>query len=290
MADLDGDGVPEPLAGEIDALGQPWDAVAYAANAWTLGHVRGDAVGSASRRADADASPFRRPQPPPARGLGGAPLGRRRLGRRRLGSRHLGRPALGRPSLGVGVVAMTTAVANRMPAPARVLIAAVVLGGAVALAVAISWMIPMDEPHAFALLLIAGAVGLGAQLVLTFPHAGELEHFSLEESVWIAALVLAPRGVATVGAVAGTVAWQYFRRTETHKIAFNAGQVAIAVLTAELTYGLIERRDPTDPVAWLMAAVALAICSLINAGTVSLVISLVAGRAVHARSCSGRGA
>ena len=139
-----------------------------------------------------------------------------------------------------------------MPAPARVLIAAVVLGGAVALAVAISWMIPMDEPHAFALLLIAGAVGLGAQLVLTFPHAGELEHFSLEESVWIAALVLAPRGVATVGAVAGTVAWQYFRRTETHKIAFNAGQVAIAVLTAELTYGLIERRDPTDPIAWLM--------------------------------------
>ena len=36
VADLDGDGVPEPLAGEIDALGQPWDAVAYAANAWTL--------------------------------------------------------------------------------------------------------------------------------------------------------------------------------------------------------------------------------------------------------------
>jgi signal transduction histidine kinase len=174
-------------------------------------------------------------------------------------------------------VALTTAVAPRLPAPARVLIGAVVLGGAVALGVAISWMLPMDEQHAFALLLIAGAVGLGAQMVLTFPHAGELEHLSLEESVWIAALVLAPRGVPTVGAIAGTVAWQYYRRTETHKIAFNAGQVAIAMLTAELTYGLIERRDPTDPVAWLMAALALAICSLINAGVVSLVISLAQG-------------
>ena len=49
------------------------------------------------------------------------------------------------------------------------------------------------------------------------------------------------------------------------------------MLTAELIYGLIDRRDPTDPIAWLMAAVALAICSLINAGTVSLVISLVQG-------------
>ncbi len=172
---------------------------------------------------------------------------------------------------------MTTAVANRLPAPARMLIVAVVMGGAVAFGVAVSWMLPVDEQRAFALLLIAAAVGLGAQLVVTFPHAGELEHFSLEESAWIAALLLAPRGVPTIGAIAGTVAWQYYRRTETHKIAFNAGQVAIAVLAAKLTYGLIDRRDPTDPLAWLIAAVALALCSLINAGTVSLVISLIEG-------------
>ena len=174
-------------------------------------------------------------------------------------------------------MAVTAPAVGRLPAPARVLIATVVLGGAAALAVAISWAIPMDENHAFALLLIAGAVGLGAQLVLTFPHDGELEHFSLEESVWIAALVLAPRGIPTLGAIAGTVAWQYYRRTASHKIAFNAGQVAIAMLTAELVYGLIERPDPTDPAGWLVAALALAICSLINAGTVSLVIALVQG-------------
>ncbi len=174
-------------------------------------------------------------------------------------------------------MAMTAPVVSRLPAPARVLIAGVVIAGAAAFGVALSWTIPMDEQHAFALLMIAGAVGLGAQMVLTFPHAGELEHFSLEESVWIAALVLTPRGVPTVGAIAGAIAWQYFRRIDSHKIAFNAGQVAIAMLSAELVYGLVERREPTDPVAWLMAAVALALCSLINAGTVSLVISLIQG-------------
>ncbi len=36
VADLDGDGVPEPVLGEVDALGHPWDAVAYAASPWTL--------------------------------------------------------------------------------------------------------------------------------------------------------------------------------------------------------------------------------------------------------------
>jgi signal transduction histidine kinase len=172
---------------------------------------------------------------------------------------------------------MTAPVVGRLPSAAKLLIAGVVIGGAAAFAIALSWSIPMDEHHAFALLLIAGAVGLGAQLVLTFPHAGASENFSLEESVWIAALVLAPHGVPTIGAIAGTVAWQFYRRIETHKIAFNAGQVAIAMLAAELAYGLIDRRDPTDPVAWLMAAGALALCSLINAGMVSLVISLIHG-------------
>ena len=34
-ADLDGDGAADPVAGEVDALGNRWDAAAYAAAAWT---------------------------------------------------------------------------------------------------------------------------------------------------------------------------------------------------------------------------------------------------------------
>src|SRR4051812_3937920 len=33
--DIDGDGTPDPIAGEIDALGLPWDAAAFAAAQWT---------------------------------------------------------------------------------------------------------------------------------------------------------------------------------------------------------------------------------------------------------------
>lgn len=35
VADLDGDGAAEPLAGEVDALGRPWDAARFAADPWT---------------------------------------------------------------------------------------------------------------------------------------------------------------------------------------------------------------------------------------------------------------
>jgi serine protease AprX len=35
VADLDGDGAPDPVTGEVDALGRAWDASAYAASAWT---------------------------------------------------------------------------------------------------------------------------------------------------------------------------------------------------------------------------------------------------------------
>lgn len=35
VADLDADGVPEPVTGEVDVLGNPWDAAAFAATPWT---------------------------------------------------------------------------------------------------------------------------------------------------------------------------------------------------------------------------------------------------------------
>jgi serine protease AprX len=35
FTDLDGDGVADPVSGEVDALGRPWDAAAYAAQQWT---------------------------------------------------------------------------------------------------------------------------------------------------------------------------------------------------------------------------------------------------------------
>jgi signal transduction histidine kinase len=172
-------------------------------------------------------------------------------------------------------MAVTANALTRLPTAARALIIGVVAAGGAAGAVAASWAFPLPARSAIALGLIAGAVALGSQFVLTFPHAGELEHFSLEEAVWVAGIVLAPHGVTTLGAIVGTVAWQYYRRVEPHKIAFNAGQVGIAVLAAELVFGLGEPHAVTEPATWLLAAVALAVCSAINAACVSLAIALV---------------
>jgi len=170
---------------------------------------------------------------------------------------------------------VTANAVTRLPTGPRALIAGVIGAGSLAVAIAASWAFPLSERATLALILIGGAVALGSQFVLTFPHAGQLEHFSLEEAVWVAGIVLAPHGITTLGAVVGTITWQYYRRTEPHKIAFHAGQVAIAVLAAELVFGLGGTPAASDPATWLLAAVALAVCSAINAGCVSLAIALV---------------
>jgi signal transduction histidine kinase len=170
-------------------------------------------------------------------------------------------------------MAVTANAVGRLPGAVRLMIIGVAGVGSIAGAIAASLAFPLDERGAFALFLLAGAVAVSSQFVLTFPHAGEFEHFSLEEAVWVAGIILAPRGVATLAAVVGAIAWQYYRRTEPHKIAFNGGQVAIAVLAAELVYGIGGPHSATEPLTWLVAALALAVCSTINAVLVSLVIS-----------------
>ena len=35
MADLDGDGIPDPVLGETDVLGQPWDSNSWSSNSWS---------------------------------------------------------------------------------------------------------------------------------------------------------------------------------------------------------------------------------------------------------------
>jgi signal transduction histidine kinase len=172
-------------------------------------------------------------------------------------------------------MAVTASAVSRLPGAVRVVIGGVVVGGTLAGVTAAAWATPLDARGGVALLLIAIAVAGTAQLVLTFPHAGEIEHFSLEEAVWVTGLVLAPHGVTTLGAILGTIGWQYFRRTSPHKIAFNAGQVAVAVLAAELVFGLGGTHAVDDPETWLFAAVALAVCATINAVLVALVIALL---------------
>ncbi len=53
--DLDGDGVAEALSGEVDALGNRWDALAYAAQQWTAASWPGSPWAAVTAEAPGDA-------------------------------------------------------------------------------------------------------------------------------------------------------------------------------------------------------------------------------------------
>lgn len=122
---------------------------------------------------------------------------------------------------------------------------------------------------------IAALVAATDQLTLEVPIGDEVQQFGLTEAVWVAALVLAPHGAPTLGAAAGVVGWQAFRRMSPTKIAFNAGQAALALAAAEAIWRSSGTTfDASEPLGWLLAAGAIAVASVVNATSVSLIIAL----------------
>ncbi len=187
--------------------------------------------------------------------------------------------------------------AERRPAAARALIAAVSALGLAVLAVRGAGLLQGPGSALAATAAIAVAVAAADQFTLALPHGGEEEQFALTDSVWIAAIVLAPAGTPTVGAALGALAWQLAQRYEPHKIAFNVGQVALALTAAELVWSLAGARPaPDEPAAWALAAAACAVAFVVNETTVALVIARVRATplrdviapACASASCSGR--
>jgi signal transduction histidine kinase len=126
-----------------------------------------------------------------------------------------------------------------------------------------------------AALAIAVAVALMDLFAFELPHGGELERFGLTDAVWVAAILLAPVGAPTLGAVAGALAWQAIRRVPAPKLIFNAGQVALAVTAAEVIWRLpAEPPAPDSPKAWALAAAAVATAFAINQTTVAAVVAM----------------
>lgn len=167
------------------------------------------------------------------------------------------------------------------PPTARALIALVSAAGLVVLVYRLATLQDVTTRVALDLVFAGVAVLVANRVTFEIPHgedSEDTEHFTLGDAVWTAALVLAPPGVPTLAAVLGAATWQLLARWPLRKIAFNVGQVALALTLAELVYGLGGgSRDPLDPVTWVFAALAMAAAFVVNAGAVALVISLVSG-------------
>ena len=163
----------------------------------------------------------------------------------------------------------------RRPQPVTLLVGAVAFAGAVALGHALATVSSGPASAWIAVAGIAVAVLLTDQLTLDLPHGGEVERFGLTDAVWVAAIVLAPPGVPTLGAAAGALAWQVLRRVPTTKLVFNVGQVALALTAAEAIWRLpAETPAVTTPAAWALAARATCAAFAVNETTVAMAIAL----------------
>ena len=119
----------------------------------------------------------------------------------------------------------------KLPRVTRALVAASVLGGAVALTLA-TWRQPAAGPVSQGQWIVAATIGvlvLGSQVrpVVVF-RGGESETFNMDEGFFVILALLVPP-LVTLGTLAlATVAAQAGRRRPVVKSAFNAGQVLIA--------------------------------------------------------------
>ena len=169
-----------------------------------------------------------------------------------------------------------------MPSAARVLIALVSVAGLAAVAWRASLVGVPDLGVTAAIAAVAAAVVVADRFTFKLPHGDDTEHVMLSDAVWTAALVLVPAGVPTLGAVLGTAAWQLASRWPPRKVAFNVGQVALAMTIAESVFRLGGAdQDPLSARTWAFVAAAMVPASVVNVGLVALVISLVQKESVR---------
>jgi signal transduction histidine kinase len=176
-------------------------------------------------------------------------------------------------------VAVAQAHVTRRPAAVSVFVAVVAATAVVGVAGRVAEV--ATAPVGTLLAAVAVAVAVAATDLFTFelPHGSELERFGLTDAVWVAAVLLAPEGAPTVGAVAGALAWQAVRRVPLPKLIFNASQVALAVTVAEAIWRLpADPPQPDSPGAWALAAAAAAAAFAINQTLVAGVVAMSQGR------------
>ena len=172
-------------------------------------------------------------------------------------------------------MAVARPAAASRPAAVAFFVSAVATAGMAALVAGVIQVADAPAQAIPAAVAIAVAVVLMDLFAFELPHGSELERFGLTDAVWVAAIVLAPEGAPTVGAVAGALAWQAIRRVPAAKLIFNAGQVALAVTAAEAIWRLPAEPPAADtPQAWVLAAAASATAFAINQTTVATVVAM----------------
>jgi nitrogen-specific signal transduction histidine kinase len=164
---------------------------------------------------------------------------------------------------------------RRLPVAARLLILSVAVGGGASLLAryrdVADWH-PAD-------LITWGALVVGIALTERFPiplrHRTESLHFSVTEALWVGALILARPSVLTLAVAVGVVFSQVFRRRPAYKLIFNVGQFVLALTAAQVIYATLNPAGGLTSRSLVVAGLAMATYSVLNACLVALVIAVV---------------
>src|SRR5439155_24439864 len=116
---------------------------------------------------------------------------------------------------------------------------------------------------------------LSEQFTVAVHHRTETENFSLTDAIWVPALMFARPSVLTFAVLAGTLLGHSMRRWAWYKVTYNTSQFLLAIMAAELVYGLLVLPPKLELMNWLVVAFAMLAYFVINETFIACVISLV---------------
>jgi hypothetical protein len=152
----------------------------------------------------------------------------------------------------------------------------VAVGGLASLLVRVPDLAHWDGQDLATFLLLTAGIMLTEQFQVPLRFGSENLNFSLTESLWVGALILARPSVVTMAVAAGVLLGQATRRRALHKLIFNAGQFLLALTAAQVVVAALRSPSVLRPMTFVAVGVGMAIYAAINAGLVALVISLAA--------------
>jgi PAS domain S-box-containing protein len=175
-----------------------------------------------------------------------------------------------------------------LPQPARALVGGVIAAGAVAVAIRVPGAFGWDQGELASFVGLAAAISVVELFPLRFRHATEIQYFSLTDALWTAGILLLLGGsaaggpgrpaVLTMAVGVGALVGQAVQRRAFVKSAFNVGQWLIAITAAEMLFVALHPPSAGNPVAWLDAGLAMALCFLVNNGLTVSIIAMVESR------------
>jgi len=161
-----------------------------------------------------------------------------------------------------------------LPAPARVLVVAVIAAGLAVLAVR------LPELSGWSASDVAVGAGLAAAIVVSERFQLELVYHNqrvlhaLTDALWTAALLLVSPSILIVASVAGVLVGQARQGIAPVKAVFNAAQDVLALSAAAAVLALLDPPAVTEPLAWMCAAAAMTANLVVNVGIMGALISL----------------